>query len=91
MLHAFFLGLAAVGAAGELETFRTAREALADRDYPAAIRRLEAFRREFPDSAHGEEGEILLARAHQLAGNPERALEALRRFVEERPQSRFAV
>jgi uncharacterized protein YfaS (alpha-2-macroglobulin family)/TolA-binding protein len=78
-------------ASGDLEAFRAAREALADRDYPAAIRKLLAFRSEFPESALADDGEILLARAHQLSGDAPRALEALRKFVEQHPQSRFAL
>src|SRR6267143_4065710 len=78
-------------AARDLEAFRAAREALADRDFAAAVQKLTAFRREFPESALADDAEILLARALGLSGDAERELEALRKFVEEKPGSPFAV
>jgi alpha-2-macroglobulin len=74
----------------EAEAFRAAREALADQDYKTAVERLEAFRSQFPDSPLAEDGEILIARARQLAGSPEAALASLQKFVERRPDSPFA-
>jgi len=79
-----------LAASGDADALRAAREVLADRDYAAAIERLQAFRREYPDSPLAGEGELLLARASQLQGRHEAALASLQDFLQRNPGSPFA-
>jgi hypothetical protein len=69
---------------------RSAREALADRDYKAAARTLDELARSAAGSAEGAEALLLLGKAKLALRDHAGALEAWDRFLERYPDSAYA-
>jgi len=67
----------------EAKDLRAVRDTMADRNYPAAARKIDSFLRAYPVSDSKEEVNVLLIRARLGTGDYEAALEAGRRFLGE--------